>query len=202
MKASSTIRCAGSGWNLIGECCCESVGRPKFVVPATASEASEQRSWPEGRARSASKAGIQFDLVVVLISSSSRRPSPRRHPGEGRDPAPRSCGQPRSRDNRPTSLCFPRASLRAGHFLLLAQEKVTKEKGSPGAAPAARVRCGGRVPLTGHPWPAAESARSIAPTLRALSSALRRVTRAQDQETEQRSAPLSLSPFAFDLRAP
>jgi len=27
---------------------------------------------------------------------------------------------------------------------------------------------GGRVPLTGHPWPAAESARSLAPTLRAF----------------------------------
>jgi len=40
----------------------------------------------------------------------------------------------RSCDSRPTSLCFPRASLRAGHFLLLAQEKVTKEKGTLAAA--------------------------------------------------------------------
>jgi len=47
-----------------------SVGRsgdarlPNPVIPATASNASEQRSRPEGRARSASKAGIHFDLVV------------------------------------------------------------------------------------------------------------------------------------------
>ena len=36
------------------------------------------------------------------------------------------------RDNRPTSLCFfARHPWRASHFLLLAQEKVTKEKGTP-----------------------------------------------------------------------
>ena len=44
--------------------------------------------------------------------------------------------------SRPCAL--PRASLRTGHFLLLAQEKVTKEKGTPGAAvfghPALRLR--------------------------------------------------------------
>ena len=38
------------------------------------------------------------------------------------------------RENRLTSVCLRRASLRAGHFLLLAQEKVTKEKGTPEGA--------------------------------------------------------------------
>ena len=39
------------------------------------------------------------------------------------------------RDNRPTSLCFfTRHPWRASHFLLLAQEKVTKEKGTPEGA--------------------------------------------------------------------
>jgi len=46
---------------------------------------------------------------------------------------------------------------------------------SPGILPS-DFASGGRVPLTGHPWPAAESARSLAPTLRALSSAARRAT--------------------------
>jgi hypothetical protein len=68
---------------------------------------------------------------------------------------------------------FRRASLRAGHFLLLAQEKVTKEKGTPegavGRRPTARVRCGGS--LTGHPWPDSERARIVRTPLRAFSSA-------------------------------
>ena len=39
------------------------------------------------------------------------------------------------RENRPTSLCFfARHPWRASHFLLLAQEKVTKEKGTPEGA--------------------------------------------------------------------
>jgi len=40
------------------------------------------------------------------------------------------------RETRPTSVCISRASLRASHFLLLAQEKVTKEKGTPATAVA------------------------------------------------------------------
>ena len=43
------------------------------------------------------------------------------------------------RETRLTSLCFfTRHPWRASHFLLLAQEKVTKEKGTPGAAPPLR----------------------------------------------------------------
>ena len=39
------------------------------------------------------------------------------------------------RETRPTSLCFfTRHPWRASHFLLLAQEKVTKEKGTPEGA--------------------------------------------------------------------
>jgi len=45
----------------------------------------------------------------------------------------------------------------------------------PGILPSGSAS-GGRVPLTGHPWPAAESARSLAPTLRAFSTATRRAT--------------------------
>jgi len=48
--------------------------------------------------------------------------------------------------------------------------------GIPAVAMASDCASGGRVPLTGHPWPAAESARSLAPTLRASSSAARRAT--------------------------
>ena len=48
--------------------------------------------------------------------------------------------------------------------------------GIPAVAMASDFASGGRVPLTGHPWPAAESARSLAPTLRALSSTTRRAT--------------------------
>jgi len=43
----------------------------------------------------------------------------------------------RVRDNRLTSLCISSAILAAGHFLLLAQKKVTKENGTLGAAPLA-----------------------------------------------------------------
>jgi len=40
------------------------------------------------------------------------------------------------RENRLTSLWFRLTSLSAGYFLLLAQKKVTKEKGTPAAAVA------------------------------------------------------------------
>jgi len=46
--------------------------------------------------------------------------------------------------------------------------------GIPAVACPSDFASGGRVPLTGHPWPAAESARSLAPTLRASSPATRR----------------------------
>ena len=59
-------------------------------------------------------------------------------------------------------------------------KKVTKETHPRwrGLRPslASNFASSGRVPLTGHPWPAAESARSVAPTLRALSSTARRAT--------------------------
>ena len=118
-----------------------------------------------------------------------------RHPGEGRDPAPclwllRFC-----RDNRLTSLCFfSRHPWRASHFSLLAQREVTKRKGTRVTRPpVGGFAAGGRVLLTGHPWPAAEDARSIARPLRAFSSALRRATRAL------KSARHS---FALDLPGP
>ena len=50
---------------------------------------------------------------------------------------------------------------------MLAQEKVTKEKGTPegvvGLWPTARCRCGGS--LTGHPWPDSELAGILPATL-------------------------------------
>ena len=50
---------------------------------------------------------------------------------------------------------------------MLAQEKVTKEKGTPEGAvgrwPTARGRCGGS--LTGHPWPDSELAGILPATL-------------------------------------
>ena len=60
----------------------------------------------------------------------------RRHPGESRDPAPCSGSWLLVRFAKPASrpCALRRASLRAGHFLLLAQEKVTKEKGTPEGA--------------------------------------------------------------------
>ena len=68
---------------------------------------------------------------------------------------------------------------RAGNFLCLCKESHQRNtppvSRSPGILPS-DFASGGRVPLTGHPWPAAESARSIAPTLRASSSATRRAT--------------------------
>jgi len=64
-----------------------------------------------------------------------------RHPGESRDPLAVALDLRRyaKTDSRP---CVSTRILRAGHFLLLAQEKVTKEKGSPGRTPAAPVRYG------------------------------------------------------------
>ena len=87
----------------------------------------------------------------------------------------------RFRDNRPTSLCcFTRHPWRASHFLLLAQEKVTKEKvtkekghprgrGRPKSRPTARVRSGGS--LTAHPCADSERARVLRAPLRAFSCA-------------------------------
>jgi len=68
---------------------------------------------------------------------------------------------------------------RAGNFLCLCKESHQRNT-PPVARPPGILPSGfassGRVPLTGHPWPAAESARSLAPTLRAFSSAARRAT--------------------------
>src|SRR5215813_4640403 len=70
-----------------------------------------------------------------------------RHSGEGRNPVllllfGSVFGAVARTDSRPCAVRRP--SLVAGHFLLLAQKKVTKEKGTLGAAPspAARVRYG------------------------------------------------------------
>jgi hypothetical protein len=89
---------------------------------------------------SSSGDGRYFVIATNATTSSSGESLQLRHPGESRDPAP--ClwllvrfAKP---DSRPCAL--RRASLRAGHFLLLAQEKVTKEKGTPGTAVAGSSR--------------------------------------------------------------
>ena len=61
--------------------------------------------------------------------------------------------------------------LRASHFLLLAQEKVTKEKGTPPSGPGcagvpsfhhhSRGTTGCGPPTKGHPWPIAALATSM-----------------------------------------
>ena len=58
----------------------------------------------------------------------------------------------------------------------------------------AEVRCGRPGSADGTSCAAAESARSLAPTLRAFSSALRRPTRGQDQEQERPLPPSAPSP--------
>ena len=85
-----------------------------------------------------------FVRVIPSTSSSRRRPgssslssSPRR-----RGPSALALACRCLRDNRLTSLCFRRASLRAGHFSLLAQREVTKRKGTRVTRPLSRVRCG------------------------------------------------------------
>ena len=77
-------------------------------------------------------------------------------------------------DSRPCVVCPP--SLAASHFLLLAQEKVTKEKGTLAAAVAGhpcpattRGRSGGS--LTVRPCTGSERARILRAPLRAFSSA-------------------------------
>jgi hypothetical protein len=91
---------------------------------------------------------------------------------------------------------FSRHPWRASHFLLLAQEKVTKEKGTPEGAvgrwPTARVRCGGS--LTAHPCADSERARFLRAPLRAFSSAHSPRPRGpEDQErSEAERAPLCL----------
>ena len=70
------------------------------------------------------------------------------------------------RDNRLTSLCFSSAILAAGYFLLLAQKKVTKEKGHPriralGCAEGS-LRADGFRPQA-IPGLLSKSARSLAP---------------------------------------
>ena len=124
------------------------------------------------------------DFVIPTnapISSSRRKP--------GSSSLPLALGA--FHETRPTSLCFfTRHPWRASHFLLLAQEKVTKEKGTPEGAvgrrsrPTARVRSGGS--LTGHPWPDSERARVLRAPLRAFSSAHSPRPRGpEDQEQSQ-----------------
>ena len=87
----------------------------------------------------------------------------------------RLCLAPVRSSRQPTHVpvFFTRHPWRASHFLLLAQEKVTKEKGTPKGAvglwPTARGRYGGS--LTGHPWPDSQLAGILPATLRAFSSA-------------------------------
>ena len=66
-------------------------------------------------------------------------------------------------DSRPCVIRPP--SMAAGHFLLLAQKKVTKENGTLGSAPLAErgVRYGRTGSADRASCPAAESARSLAP---------------------------------------
>src|SRR6185312_14785125 len=56
-------------------------------------------------------------------------------------------------DSRPCAFRPP--SMAAGHFLLLVQEKVTKENtpSAPRRSMRERFAAGERVRLTGHPWP-------------------------------------------------
>jgi hypothetical protein len=59
---------------------------------------------------------------------------------------------------------FRPPSWRPGHFLCLARESNQREA-NPGGTPAlcaGALRAAGVLP-TGHPWPAAKAARSIAP---------------------------------------
>jgi hypothetical protein len=82
---------------------------------------------------------------------------------------------------------------------LLAQEKVTKEKGTPEGAvglwPTARGRCGGS--LTGHPWPDSELAGILPATLRAFSSA----TSPRPRGTPKSKAKHEFTPMAL-IRPP
>src|SRR3954467_9605370 len=70
---------------------------------------------------------------------------------------------------------FRPPSWRSGHFLLLVQEKVTKENTPSVPRPARSAGCaaGGRSLPTGHPWPAAKAARSLAPPARCAALSVR-----------------------------
>src|SRR6478672_5564312 len=59
-------------------------------------------------------------------------------------------------DSRPCVVCPP--SMAASYFLLLVQEKVTKENTHSDSRPRLRrgFATGGRVSPTGHPWPVVE----------------------------------------------
>jgi len=84
-----------------------------------------------------------------------------------------------SRDNHHVPVFFHSPSLASESLSLACPRESNQREGHPGrgASAARRFATGGRVPLTGHPWPAPEEARSLALPLRALSSALRRPTR-------------------------
>ncbi len=75
----------------------------------------------------------------------------------------------------------------AGYFSLLAQREVTKRKApsDPRRSRSERFAAGERVRLTGHPWPAAESARSLAPPARcaAFPFALRRFSEGPESKS-------------------
>ena len=61
---------------------------------------------------------------------------------------------------------FLSPSMASESLSLACPRESNQREGHPGrgASAARRFATGGRVPLTGHPWPAAESARSLAPT--------------------------------------
>jgi len=113
-----------------------------------------------------------------------------RHPGEGRDPAPclllvipaKAGIQCLGLSRQPTRIpaCFARHPWRASHFLLLAQEKVTKEKAPRVERPPLRggFATGGRVSAD-RPSMACSGIGAIprADPCGAFSAALRRPTR-------------------------
>jgi len=89
--------------------------------------------------------------------------SSRRRPGSSSLP----CSHlPRLATTDPHPCVFRSPSLASESLSLACPRESNQREGHPGwgASAARRFATGGRVPLTGHPWPAAESARSLAPT--------------------------------------
>ena len=92
-----------------------------------------------------------------------------------------------SREPTHVPVSFLSPSMASESLLFACPKRSNQEKGHPGRTPALRagsLRAAGVLP-TGHPWPAAKAARSLAPPRAARGpdpSALRRPTRAQRQK--------------------